>query len=118
MIAQNHTVSLQEGENLIAVEGIDQGGKAGLLADGVFDGTDIITDGSWRCSTTEEEGWNTIEFDGSAWTTATEYGRYGVAPWYKWASGMPTDTQAQWIWSADASGDNKVYFRKTITVRE
>lgn len=82
---------LGAGENVIAVWGqvhADLGvvEKRGLILtlkmrDGDGKETTLITDGSWKGSVSEHEGWNTINFEDSTWEPVIEFGRMGVAPW-------------------------------------
>jgi hypothetical protein len=114
--AQTFNVQLRDGANLIAVEGRNLGGPAGLIADfkSATTGT-TVTDMSWKYSTSAGSGWNTsASFNDSTWANAKEYGSYGSAPWSTNVSGI-SSTSAKWIWSGNAS-DNKVYFRKIIAV--
>jgi hypothetical protein len=43
----------------------------------------IDTDGRWRSSTNEVDGWTSIGFDDSSWTNAMVLGKYSDAPWLK-----------------------------------
>lgn len=105
MRAGLYTVSLRPGPNVIALTATDAGGIAGALVHGVS--------GPWKVSTVLQPGWASVDFDDSAWATATSYGAYGVAPWLRNVTGMPATT-AQWIWSANADADNVVYLRAVI----
>jgi hypothetical protein len=41
----------------------------------------IVTDGSWKGTITEQDGWEQIGFDDSNWQLAAVLGRMGAAPW-------------------------------------
>ena len=57
-----------------------------------------------------------VNFDDSGWPAATEYGRNGdsPSPWNRVIS--PIDDDAKWIWTDDASGDNKAYCRLSLGI--
>lgn len=58
----------------------------------------------------------TAGFDDSAWVAATNFGTYGVSPWGKKVSGLPSDSTAQWIWAADNSNIDVLYLRFSFSV--
>jgi hypothetical protein len=107
-------LALQPGRNVIAVKGTNTGLVAGMLAEIAVGGQRIGTSSTWKVSVKEESGWNTVDFDDGDWVAATAYGGYGVDPWRTRAVGIPVDTPAQWIWSANNSRDGIVYFRYTL----
>ncbi|MBI3799704.1 MAG: lamin tail domain-containing protein [Deltaproteobacteria bacterium] len=106
-----YDLALQAGRNVIAVKGTNADLIAGMLAEIVVDGQRIGTSSGWKVSAKQEPGWNSTDFDDSDWVPATAYGRYGAEPWGTRAVGIPIDTPAQWIWSADDPKDSIVYFR-------
>ncbi|PKG97510.1 putative Ig domain-containing protein [Paraglaciecola sp. MB-3u-78] len=112
--ASSYTVELNDGDNVIAVKGIDVDGVAALIAELQVDGETFYSDSSWKVSTVYQPGWEAPDFDDSSWTNATEYGSYGVSPWRSGVSGLTNGSPAKWIWSADNDGDNTVYFRYTL----
>ncbi|MGA2241369.1 MAG: S8 family serine peptidase [Verrucomicrobiota bacterium] len=115
--AQTYTnLPLHSGTNIVAVHGVDMLGLASLLADMILNGQRVGSSVQWKVSLVESNGWNQVAFDDSSWLSATEYGAYGVSPWYRWVAGMPTDTLGRWIWSANNDADNAVYFRYTFEV--
>ncbi len=114
--ASTYGVGLQAGINVIAVNGMDAGGVAALIAELTWSGNVVVSDGSWKVSTVEEPGWQDMGFDDSLWSLATEYGAYGVGPWLKRVSGFPDTSSANWIWSSDNNANNTVYFRYTFAV--
>jgi len=82
------TKHLREGANAMAVYGANDGGPAGLvlrLRMRMPDGTiaSVVTDASWRVFDDEPKGWETAEFDDSAWRPATVLGALGAdgLPW-------------------------------------
>jgi putative heme-binding domain-containing protein len=79
---------LIDGENVIAVEGRNDGGSAaGLLIRLVVADNDrarkaIVTDESWSVVSGKlAAGWEKPAFDASAWKKAYSFGKLGVAPW-------------------------------------
>lgn len=74
------------GQNIIAVEGRNERGNAGLalrflakLKDGKK--LHIVSDSTWRCSSQPEGDWKNVDFDGGKWHKATVVGKMGDAPW-------------------------------------
>ena len=113
--ANSYKVTLQPGKNVLAVKGMDHGGIAALLAEISQGGNIIVSDTSWKVSTTGHAGWEKVGFDDSNWAAATAYGPYGMSPWGKQVAGFPSNSAAQWIWSANWNADDTVYFRYTLT---
>ena len=109
--AEKYSVDLKQGQNVIAVKGVDWGAPGALLGDIVCKGFHYDTDAEWKISTQEQAGWNSIDFNDAAWMPATEVAAYGDAPWNS-VTGIPVETDAKWIWSADTTGT--VYFRYVI----
>ncbi len=116
----SYSASLQSGTNVIAIKGIDTGGAAAVLAElTVTDSSGVQrmgTSSQWKVSTTAPADWTDVGFDDSLWTDATQYGSYGVGPWYQRVSGMPSDTPGQWIWSSDNAADNTVFLRYSFII--
>jgi hypothetical protein len=113
--ASNYSAVLNEGNNIIAVKGIDDGGAAALIAEIQVHGETRYSDSNWKISNVYQQGWEDADFDDSSWTNATEYGSYGVSPWRKRVSGLDNASQANWIWSDNNDDDNVIYFRYTIS---
>ena len=109
-------VALVAGKNVIAIKGTDAGGIAALLAEIADAGQRFVTGTAWKVSTSPPSNWKDIAYDDSGWAAATDYGAYGISPWYTGVSGMPGDTSARWIWSSNSDADDMAYFRYTITV--
>lgn len=88
---------LKTGENVIAIWGQLFAGQNVNKGEGAFksrgivaalalrnqDGTEmqLVTDGTWRGSVEDAEGWETVAFDASAWRPAQVCGKMGDAPW-------------------------------------
>ncbi len=74
------------GHNVIAVEGRNEGGSAGLalsfratLKDG--NKLQVVSDGNWIASSEVPEGWQKPEFKTDGWAKATVIAKMGDAPW-------------------------------------
>jgi len=77
---------LVAGNNVIAIEGINDGGNAtSVIAVAQLDSTRIVTDGSWKAlagtPATPPDGWTTANFDDSSWPAAVVTGPFGIGPW-------------------------------------
>lgn len=112
--SKQYQLSLQAGTNTIAIKATDVDGIAALIAQISGDNWSATSDASWVVSTEYQENWTTTAFDDANWKNAAEYGAYGVQPWNKKVSGLPTNSTAQWIWSDDNENDDIAYFRFTI----
>ena len=97
--------------DVIAIDGVDQGGPAAFI--GVFGGK-VTKPADWRCSTKETAGWNKNNFDDSTWTKAVSYGRNQDNNIWRSVGGgsrpnIPAD--AEWLWTSDNNNHNRVYCR-------
>lgn len=81
------TASIKAGENVLAVQGANEGGPAALLVrleliwpDGLK--RFVVSDGSWLASRREETGWRTEQFQPTPnWMAAVRVGKLGDPPW-------------------------------------
>ncbi|HTD66791.1 MAG TPA: heme-binding protein, partial [Candidatus Limnocylindria bacterium] len=79
--------NLKSGENIVAIEGRNDGGVAALLVEmdvRVEDGGKdlIVSDASWQTATTADSGWPNLAFQPqSKWVAAKSLGKMGVEPW-------------------------------------
>lgn len=115
--AEEYSVPLLDGKNLIAVkaENWDQAGA--FLAEVYAAGNFWPSDTKWKVSLADENGWQQISFDDSNWSAATSHGLHGVAqPWAQFqnVAGISTDKGVHWIWSADKRQEHVVYLRFTV----
>ena len=104
------TPSVRPGD-VIAIDGVDQGGPAAFI--GVFGGK-VTKASEWRCSTKHSSGWNTNNFDDSSWTTAVSYGRnQDNNIWRSVGGGSRPNipAEAEWLWTSDNNNHNRVYCR-------
>jgi putative heme-binding domain-containing protein len=78
---------LRAGDNVLAVHGSNDGGPAGLAlrltwVTGKGAG-ELVSDGSWRCSDDDPDGWDGVGFADDGWRPATVVAALGApgAPW-------------------------------------
>ncbi|KAF8182033.1 lectin [Pholiota molesta] len=102
MVAQRYQVNFIPSNTVtIAVVARNVGGPAGLLASGVITGctcgcgsdASVITDSSWKFSTTVPAGFIAPGYNDAAWPAAVVEGAYGMAPWGQIAT--PTSNSPQ-----------------------
>lgn len=81
------TNRLVEGTNVVAVQATNTGNNpAGVLVKVQIDLTPsgqlvVVSDDTWKTSTTNPEGWTTVGFDDSSWPNASVAGAYPIGPW-------------------------------------
>jgi hypothetical protein len=97
--------------DVIAIDGVDQGGPAAFI--GVFGGK-VTKSSEWRCSTKESTGWTKNNFDDSSWSKPVSYGRnQDNNIWRSVGRGsrpnIPAD--AEWLWTNDNNNHNRVFCR-------
>jgi len=81
---------LKTGGNLLAIEGVNEGGQAAVLARLEIDGKPaIFSDGSWKVAEAESEAWTTPEFSDATWASATVLGPASSDPWGGRLEGWP-----------------------------
>ena len=86
-VSADITQSLHPGKNVLAVAVTASGGdSSGLIGDvemefAKADPAVFTTDGNWRVSASEVQGWNADGFNDSGWAAAQVLGNYGMAPW-------------------------------------
>ena len=115
--AHTFEASSVAGKNVVAIEGTDLEGLAGMVAEIDFNGEHYVTNDSWKVSPTFATGWETVAFDDLQWPKATSLGLHGTAsPWadYSNVQGISTTNNVHWIWSSDNENDDIVYFRFTL----
>jgi putative heme-binding domain-containing protein len=79
---------LRAGRNVLAVEGRNDGGPAGLMVrlrytvEGKTEKLDIVSDSSWKANKESPKGWTAPDFDDAKWPAACALGEVGkVGPW-------------------------------------
>ncbi len=109
--AQTYNMPMQAGKNVLAIRAADAGGLAGLLADLRVNGQRTGSNTTWKVSLSAPSNWTDVNFDDSGWANATDYGAYGVSPWFNNVANMPLDTPGRWIWSSNNNLDDLVFLR-------
>ncbi|GAA5481528.1 PA14 domain-containing protein [Haloferula sargassicola] len=102
----------------LAIHATDADGIGGVIGDFTIGGHPVITDAGWKVSTSAAAGWEKPGFDDSGWASATDYGALTASPWNGEVTGMPVDTPARWIWSADREADDEVFLRLMVGMPE
>jgi putative heme-binding domain-containing protein len=85
---------LKSGKNVIAVEGKNDGGPAGLLVKLTVTRPDdskklIVSDSSWLMAAKAAAGWEKADFDDKDWKKVHSLGKLGIAPWGEVIAGQP-----------------------------
>jgi len=101
--------------DVIAIDGVDQGGPAAFI--GVFGGKPTKPS-DWRCSTKESTGWTLNHFDDSSWSKPVSYGKNQDNTIWRSVGGgsrpnIPAD--AEWLWTSDNNNHNRVFCRYFMT---
>ena len=87
------TVTYDADPCVLALKAVDYGEGGGLLAS---TSTGVVTDDSWKCSTSLTLDWYQASFDDSGWDDARFITVHGSGPWGV-RSGISLD--ANWIWA-------------------
>ena len=96
---------LRPGKNILASSvrntggGPNPAGLAGVLEIRYADGTEtrIVTDGSWRTSDREFQGWESASFDDREWGAAKVLGPVGMQPWGEMYGAEERRLPARWL---------------------
>jgi putative heme-binding domain-containing protein len=85
---------LKNEKNVIAVEGKNDSGAAGLLVRLTITWPDdkkemIVSDPSWIMSPTKADGWQQASFKDDDWKKVYSLGKYGTGPWGDVIAGQP-----------------------------
>ena len=92
---------LRDGANVIAIEGYNVDGYAGVLVslvaidDAGGKVAHVVSDKSWRGSETQTAGWNEPAGDDSSWQPAAELAIYGEGPWQAMVKDDSSVSEAQ-----------------------
>lgn len=85
----------QGGRNVIAIEGRNDTGAAGLalrfratLKDGKK--LHVVSDGTWLCNSEAPDGWQKTDFQANEWPKAVVVAKMGEAPW---GASMPPEVE-------------------------
>jgi MSHA biogenesis protein MshQ len=90
----------------------DVGGVAGFLGEFALTGGDHTFSNGLTTLNTNASNWSVSTTGWSSYEAARAYGANGVSPWGAIGG---VDSAAEWIWSADSSGDNVNYFSTKIS---
>ena len=88
------TEQLMTGQNLIAIQAVNEGGERALIAElRLFDQDDqmviMSTDATWLCTETVFSGWNQPGFDDSRWREPTILSLFAGSLWATHPMGPP-----------------------------
>ena len=75
----------------------------------------VVTDGSWRYSYSEEDGWLDASFDDSSWENAASPSRGVCGSPLEYNHPEVKELGGFNIWSQDPAAFQTAYFRKTFT---
>ncbi len=92
---------LVHGKNVLAVEGINSSGPAGLLAKLAFTPNGrprqaILSDAAWKSASQAADGWQKADFDDRKWAAVKVLGVHGrTDPWQglAWGQGLKPSTR-------------------------
>lgn len=109
-----HQYELRPGSHVVALKCKGnppswEGGILGSLENGV------VTDTSWKCTTSAETGWNMRTYQDDNWPMATSYGPNSAST-FPWGNIQDIDSSALWIWTQDNKNDVEVYCRRYIVI--
>jgi hypothetical protein len=99
--------------DVIAIDGVDKGGPAAFI--GVFNGK-VTAPADWKCTTGKFSNWNENSFDDSAWPRAVSYSKnQDNNVWRSVGGGSrpKIPANAEWLWTSDNNGHDRVYCRYT-----
>ena len=116
-------VWLPSGTHTFGIRGWDTGQviTAGIAHIELSDGTQWVSDGSWRYDPSPEDagdraGWCSPVFDDSTWDLAIEVGPIGTSPWIGAPTPWPAGSPALWIWDPFPVNLNTQYLRKEVVL--
>ena len=121
---QQYEIWLESGTHAAGIQGWDTGQviTAGIAHIEISDGTQWVSDASWRYdpnpTATEDSraGWCSPLFDDSSWDLVNVIGPIGTSPWGGAPSSFPTGSPANWIWDHYPVDLNTQYLRKEFTL--
>jgi hypothetical protein len=96
--ARKNSIAI-EGSNVWSTNGTDRGVIADLRFTAGAGEQHVLTTSAWRLSTKMVSGWETLQFDASAWGKATSEGKNGIAPY----GSILGSSTAEWLWSYDSN---------------
>ncbi|MEM1293739.1 MAG: LamG-like jellyroll fold domain-containing protein [Verrucomicrobiota bacterium] len=105
---KTYLAKLSAAGSTIAIRACNTGGGFHCVGDFTIDGERIVTDSTWKVSTTASSGWNQPGFNDSSWADAQDYGAI-PGP----VQGMPSGSAARNIWSSNPA-DDEVFLRYSV----
>lgn len=90
---------LRRGKNVIAIQGVNDGGAAGILARLDISGKPaLLTDATWKMleASAAPASWDTPDFDDRTWPTATVEAPLGGGPWANGVDNWPGYNEGAW----------------------
>lgn len=114
-VAKN--VPVQRGTNVLAVIAHNNKRNAGLIFDIRIGARRIVSGPEVRFQVEKPPAeWMTLAFDDSAWNPTVVIEAYGKSIWGRKITGIPSDTQASWVWSHGGrqKEDQTIYCRFTF----
>lgn len=108
------SLPLLSGRNVIAIQGENKSGVAGIVSEILGPDFSFYSSPSWKYSLNAEEGWKNPGYNDSSWQNAISYGLAGTAlPWQNYHSveGITQQEKVHWIWSENPEINKTVYFR-------
>jgi hypothetical protein len=112
----SYNIKLSPNENLLALEGVNAGKIAGFI--GTF-GNEDTSASKWKCENfnkTVPDGWNTLNFNDTAWHTAVSYGKNNNLN--VWKQRPSISNNAEWLWTNDNKKHKKIYCRYKLTNKQ
>jgi len=112
----SYNIKLSPNENLLALEGVNVDKIAGFI--GTF-GNEDTSATKWRCENfnkTAPDGWNSLNFNDTTWSTAVSYGKNDNLN--IWKQRPSISNNAEWLWTNDNKKHKKIYCRFKLTTKQ
>ena len=113
---EESTFSIPSDFEVLGIKCVNNGAIPGILASvHAQDGEEVIvTDGSWRCSFGESEGWTEAGFiEDGAWEDGSPIAKHGEEIWSDWPDVGSISKNAYWIWTHGHETYTAAYCRWT-----
>lgn len=108
-----------DGLNNAEIDGLDRGVIVDLSFDAGAGPESVLSDATWKLSTTLVANWFEVDFVDTAWVAATDEGPHGITPY----GNILGTSSARWLWSYDSNVPaaskptmEQVWVRKTFYV--
>lgn len=114
--ATTYNADFIDGENIIAIKGVDADALGAVLCEATVGDVTYRTDSSWLVSTASGmTGWEVAGYDTTGWVAARECAAWGSGAWGTKTTGISRSSETKWIWSS-SDADQTTYFRKSIMI--